>query len=78
MSSALRRIFMSLASVKHCQNYVIPFPKAHFTHFKKSCIPKQDLFTSYLVSMGPQKVPFMVKAIHQILKPQYIAPAGEN
>jgi len=69
---------MSLVSVKHCQNYVIPFPKAHFTHFKKSCIPKQDLFISYLVSMEPQKIPFMVKAIHQVLKPPYISPEYEN
>jgi len=69
---------MNLVSVQHCQNYVIPFPKAHFTHFKKSCIPKQDLFISYLVSMEPQKVPFMVKAIHQVLRPQYIASADEN
>ena len=78
MSSVLRRIFMSLVSVKHSQNYVIPFPKAHFTHFKKSCIPNLGLFVSYLVSMEPQKVPFMVKAIHQVLKPKYIASADEN
>lgn len=62
ISSVLRRIFMSLVSVKHCQNYMIPFPKAHFTHFKKSCIRKLGLFVSYLVSMEPQKVPFMIKA----------------